>query len=137
MAVKNPFKTTLVAPCGIDCAICSAYLRERNRCEGCRAPDRRFHPNCRIFSCDQGRKRFCYECAEYPCKLIRHLDKRYRTKYGTSMMENFKAIREHGIRNFLKAERERWTCKECGGVIDVHHRRCSVCGREYRHSGCT
>jgi predicted amidophosphoribosyltransferase len=30
----------------------------------------------------------------------------------------------------VKSERERWTCKTCGGTIDVHHYRCSVCGKE-------
>ncbi len=41
MAVKNPFKTTLIAPYGMNCAICMAFLREKNHCNGCYAPDRR------------------------------------------------------------------------------------------------
>jgi hypothetical protein len=34
-----------------------------------------------------------------------------------------------GIRAFVKSERERWTCKTCGMTIDVHHYRCSACGK--------
>ena len=131
MAPKNPFRTTLIAPCGMDCAICSAFLREKNRCEGCHSPDRTHGKNCTIFHCEQRRGKFCSDCADYPCKRLRHLDKRYRTKYGMSMIENLAAIKERGIRHFVTAERERRTCKECGGTIDVHHGRCSVCGSAF------
>jgi len=47
-----------------------------------------------------------------------------------SMIENLEAIKRDGIRAFVKSERERWSCKACGGTIDIHHFRCSVCSRE-------
>lgn len=25
----------LIAPCGMNCGVCIAYLREKNRCQGC------------------------------------------------------------------------------------------------------
>jgi hypothetical protein len=130
MAGKNPFLTTMIAPCGMDCAICMAFLREKNRCLGCNAPNRRCHKNCSISSCQQIRERYHHDCAEFPCKNLRHLDERYRNKYGMSMLANLEAIRKNGIREFVKNERERWTCKTCGGTIDVHHGRCSSCGKE-------
>jgi hypothetical protein len=55
MAVKNPFKITLIAPCGMDCAICMAFLREKNRCNGCYAPDRKCSLHCTIFACENVR----------------------------------------------------------------------------------
>ena len=61
---------------------------------------------------------------------MKQLEKRYRTRYGMSMLENLDAIRQNGIRAFIRAERERWTCPACGGTIDVHHGRCSECGKE-------
>jgi hypothetical protein len=130
MAAKSPFKTTLIAPCGMDCAICMAFLREKNRCGGCYAPDRKCSRNCTIFACDQVRGRYHHPCAGFPCRRLKQLDTRYRTKYGMSMIENLEAIRQLGIRGFVRIERERWTCKTCGGTIDVHHGRCSSCGRE-------
>jgi hypothetical protein len=130
MAVKNPFRTMLIAPCGMNCAICMAFLREKNRCEGCYAPDRRCNQRCTIFACDRIRGRYHHDCAEYPCKRLRHLDERYRKKYGMSMIANLEAIRRDGIRAFVKTERERWTCPACGGTIDVHHGKCSACGKE-------
>ena len=29
----------LIAPCGMNCGICMAYLREKNKCPGCRVID--------------------------------------------------------------------------------------------------
>lgn len=131
MAVKNPFRTTLIAPCGMNCAICMAYLREKNHCSGCRTTDRKCHINCAISACEKVQGKFCSPgCDEYPCKRLRHLDERYRKKYGMSMMENLEAIRRDGIRAFVKTERERWTCQECGGTINVHRWKCSECGKE-------
>jgi hypothetical protein len=131
MAVKNPFRTTLIAPCGMDCAICMAYLREKNHCSGCRAPDRKHHINCTISACEKVRNKYCSSgCTEYPCRRLSQLDKRYRNKYVMGMIENLTAIKEHGIRVFVKTERERWTCRVCGGTIDVHHRKCAACGKE-------
>ncbi|MEI7857063.1 MAG: DUF3795 domain-containing protein [Methanomicrobiales archaeon] len=130
MAVKNPFRTTLIAPCGMNCAICMAYLRTKNRCGGCNAPNRLCNINCTISACEQGRGKFCSPCcAEYPCKRLKQLDMRYRNRYGMSMIGNLTAIREQGIRAFVRTERERWTCPACGGTIDVHHGKCSVCGK--------
>ncbi|MFZ3074083.1 MAG: hypothetical protein WA093_03070 [Minisyncoccales bacterium] len=28
-------KSNLIAPCGMNCALCMAYLREKNHCPGC------------------------------------------------------------------------------------------------------
>jgi hypothetical protein len=129
MAAKNPFRTTLIAPCGMDCAICSAFLREKNRCSGCYASDRKCS-NCTISACEHVRRRYTHDCGSFPCRRLQQLDKRYRTKYRMSMLDNLAAIKEHGIRAFVKSERERWTCHACGGTIDVHHYRCSSCDKE-------
>ncbi len=128
MAGKNPFRTTLIAPCGMNCAICMAYLRSKNHCGGCNAPDRLCNINCTIASCPDLKDRYRHECGKYPCRRLATLDKRYSTKYRMSMLENLAAIRKDGIRAFVRSERERWTCKSCGGTIDVHHFRCSACG---------
>jgi hypothetical protein len=103
MIVKNPFGATLISPCGMDCAICMAYLGEKNRCGGCYAPDRKCHKNCTIFGCDKVLGKYHHNCAEFPCKSLRQLDKRYRKNYGRSMLENLEAIRQNGIRKFIKS----------------------------------
>jgi hypothetical protein len=130
MPVKNPFRTTLIAPCGMDCAICSAYLREKNRCGGCYTANRLCSKNCTISACEKVRGRYHHTCGDFPCRRLKQLDTRYRTRYGMSMIANLEAIRTHGIRAFVRTERERWTCKTCGGTIDVHHGKCAGCGKE-------
>jgi hypothetical protein len=130
MAAKNPFRTRLIAPCGMDCAICMAYLRERNHCGGCNAPDRLCNINCTISACENVKDRYRHNCDSFPCPRLKQLDKRYRTKYHMSMLENLAAIQKIGIRAFVKSERERWTCRACGRTIDVHHYCCSACGKE-------
>ena len=133
MAGKNPFKASLIAPCGMDCAICMAFLREKNHCDGCNSPDRANYRktirDCKIFNCSGKKGKFCFTCAEFPCKRLRNLDTRYRTKYGMSPVENLAAIRERGIREFVRSERERWTCSACGGTVNVHKGRCEGCGK--------
>ncbi len=64
---------------------------------------------------------FCYDCADFPCDRLRHLDKRYRTRYGMSEIENLEYIRDHGIERFLENERARWVSER--GVLCVHDRR--------------
>ena len=124
----------LVAPCGMNCGICSAYLRNKNGCSGCRGDnaDKSAYilgcviRNCRTIKANQ--TGFCFECTEYPCKRLRALDKRYRTRYAVSMTDNLGKIKEIGVEAFVRNELERWRCGKCGGVINVHRGRCSKCG---------
>lgn len=124
----------LIAPCGMNCAICTAYLRKKNRCLGCRseAADKWISRlRCPMRSCEtikNNRSGFCYECDEYPCRSLKHIDKRYRTRYRMSMVENLEYIKEHGMDAFLEREEDKWQCPECGGVISCHNGICYSCG---------
>jgi len=126
----------LIAPCGMDCGICMAYLREKNKCPGCHGSDENKSPSCvrcRIKNCANLRKkrtRFCFDCDRFPCDRLKHLDKRYRTKYAMSMIENLEDIRSLGIRQFVRNEKIRWACSECGGIICVHRWCCYKCGKK-------
>jgi hypothetical protein len=44
------------------------------------------------------KKNFCFKCEKYPCDKLKHLDKRYRTKYVMSMIENLENIKKNGIK---------------------------------------
>jgi len=129
-------RARLVAPCGMNCRVCIAYLRETNPCTGCRAADTNkpvTRVRCKIKNCDvfrKGGKKFCFECGKFPCDNLQHLDKRYRTKYNMSMIENLQNIRDIGIRRFLKNEELRWTCCRCAGTICVHKGSCIACGKK-------
>jgi len=43
------------------------------------------------------------------------------------MLENLKKIEKLGVELFLKDERAKWTCPECGGTICVHKGYCFAC----------
>jgi hypothetical protein len=132
--LPDSLDAALIAPCGMHCGPCSGYVREKNRCPGCNGDDAgkpAYCVTCRIKSCDRiaaSASGFCFECRRFPCARLRQLDKRYRTKYGMSMLENLAQIRDGGIERFVAAERERWTCPECGGGVCVHRPRCLYCG---------
>jgi hypothetical protein len=131
----------LIAPCGMNCALCASYLAMKNDlkttgimktyCAGCRPRGK----NCAFLKkkCDllgNGRVHYCYECGEFPCRSLKQLDTRYRTLYRMSMIENLEYIREHGIKNLLEREEEKWRCPECGGTICCHNGICFSCGLE-------
>ena len=136
MASRVHIKSTLIAPCGMNCGLCLAYLRDKNTCPGCLGSDENKRASCvgcTIKNCDEltGKNyRFCYRCSRFPCARMKQLDKRYRTRYGMSMLENLANIRENGIREFTRQEKKRWACPECGGVICVHRGKCWMCGTE-------
>ena len=129
-------ETQLIAPCGMNCGVCMAYLRKEKKCPGCRGDDTDkpiTRKSCIIKNCEmikQSSAGFCFECKEYPCKRLKQLDKRYRTKYTMSMLENLKFIKEKGLNIFVEKEKEKWRCKKCGGVICVHRGYCSECGEK-------
>jgi hypothetical protein len=125
----------LIAPCGMNCCICAAYLRKRNKCPGCRIDGNKpvTRVICKIKTCEtfvKNKLTFCFECESFPCNNLKHLDKRYRTKYSMSMVENLENIRKLGIEEFLRDEKIRWTCTECNGTICVHKGNCYNCGRK-------
>jgi hypothetical protein len=136
MNPKLSTKSSLIAPCGGNCGICIAYLRGKNKCPGCRVFDKNEPVSiarCKIKNCvtfKRSRSKFCFECAEFPCKNLKHLDKRYRTKYNMSMIENLENIKKFGIREFVKNEKIRWACSQCGGTICVHRGYCYNCGKQ-------
>jgi hypothetical protein len=105
MRVKNPFRTPIPNLHHVAWTVPSVwrFLREKNRCAGCNAPDRKCHKNCTIFGCDKVLGKFYHNCAEFTCKSLRQLDLRYRKNYGISMLEILEAIRQHGIRKFIKS----------------------------------
>lgn len=125
---------SLIAPCGINCSVCMFYLREKNKCPGCRGPDDNkpvSRTQCKIRKCEtfqDGKSQFCFECGSFPCARLKRLDKRYRTKYHASLVENLKTIQKSGIEVFLENERNKWACSKCGGTICMHKGYCYSCG---------
>jgi len=114
----------LIAPCGMNCTICKAYLRQNNPCHGCNYVEPtqpKTIVNCRLRICTKRKGDFCYDCTDFPCERLKHLDHRYRTRYGMSEIENLVYIRDKGIEKFLDRERRKWISEK--GVLCVHDRK--------------
>ncbi|MEJ2739923.1 MAG: DUF3795 domain-containing protein [Dehalococcoidia bacterium] len=134
-------KEELIAPCGMNCAICSAYLAYegdiKNKgvktpyCKGCRPRNKL----CSFLKkrCDkliQNSTTYCFECEEFPCGNLAHIDGRYKQLYRMSMIDNLLLIKDHSIEYLLETEARKWKCPQCGGTISCHNGICYSCGLE-------
>lgn len=124
----------LIAPCGLNCALCHGYQREKNKCGGCNSDN--VHPgyctSCIIKNClEKGddHTRICgTSCEKFPCKRLKDLDKRYRTKYGESCLENIALIETNGFEALVALDSVRWKCPVCGELLCCHRPNCLNCG---------
>jgi Protein of unknown function (DUF3795) len=128
----------LIAPCGMNCALCAGYLARLNKvkekgidmpsCAGCRPRGKK----CALLKtrCDLLLNRtvkYCYECHDFPCKNLRAIDARYRSHYNMSLVGNLNEIRRSGLAEFLRREEKKWVCPTCGGMICCHNGLCFAC----------
>lgn len=134
--MTDVFVKELIAPCGMNCGICVGYFgytmagkKRKMTCIGCRERDK----SCAFLKkyCEKLTKNeidFCFECDDFPCEHLEKLDALYRKKYNMSMIENLVFIKEKGINEFLRQQRETYTCPQCGNILCVHTRTCYHCG---------
>ena len=134
---KGKFSPELIAPCGMNCGICKNFLAysrgvpekkgKLSHCSGCLPRNR----NCYVKrGCKKLRRneiKSCYECDDIPCENLDRLDRRYRSRYDMSMVENLREIKEKGMKKFLENQEEKYACPECGDVISVHDGKCYTC----------
>ena len=128
----------LIAPCGINCGLCHAYLadakgipKERGKilhCTGCRPREKRcayLKGHCELLG--SGKIRFCFECAGFPCRRLVSLNRRYIRRYSISPIQNLAEIDLIGVAKFLDRERNRHKCPKCGGSVCMHNGKCYDC----------
>ena len=130
----------LIAPCGMNCAICSGYLAYKNQprfkgvmthCRGCRPRNKqcafvkkRCADNLKLL---HGAVNFCFECDCFPCEALKRLDAKYRRDFDMSMIDNLVEIRENGLEKFLENQHHKYACQRCGELISVHNGKCFNC----------
>ena len=131
--MKMPFaiEEVMFAPCGMNCMVCYKHCSTKKTCIGCLQNDMGKPEHCRhckIKDCTKIKGyTYCYECSDFPCKQIKSLEKNYRLRYNTSLIQNSEEVREHGLGLFMEKQRDRYTCLQCGGVISLHDAECSEC----------
>ncbi len=134
MRMPDAIPDGMLAPCGINCMSCYRHLRAKNACPGCLMGDEGKAGHClacAIKKCaaEKGHAH-CFLCAAFPCARVKRLDKSYQEKYGVSLVVNGRAAGRDGVAAFLAADRVRWLCPACGGVVSQHDGVCGACGRE-------
>lgn len=131
-----PISEELIAPCGMNCAICSRYLSyihhlKRSRCAGCRSRNERctylFEKCTGVNHTSKNNTVFCFECDQYPCKEINRMDDRYRKNYMMSVKDNLEFIHTRGIDKFIHEQYRKYRCSRCGGLISIHNGKCFKC----------
>ncbi|PKP12084.1 MAG: hypothetical protein CVU09_00885 [Bacteroidetes bacterium HGW-Bacteroidetes-4] len=126
---------TSIAPCGVICDLCYGFQRTKNKCVGCnQSGNKPYHCIvCSIKSCAEkqgNEKLLCSACIKYPCRRIKDLDKRYRLKYGESIIQNLNQIETFGMAQFIEQAKEKWHCNSCGSLLCVHREACLHCGNK-------
>ncbi len=134
----NSFTSEMIAPCGMNCGICRAYLaysrgvaQKRGKvthCSGCLPRNKNCHIKRGCQKLSKNQFRFCFECDAMPCKNLDRLDRRYRERYGMSMVDNLKELKAKGMNAFLSGQRDKYHCPSCGDVVSVHDGKCYSCG---------
>ena len=136
--MDNSERKDLIAPCGMDCGLCSGYLAYINglpkkrgaitHCAGCRPRNKQcafVKRDCSLLKNNE--ITFCYECDNYPCERLKRLNKGYITRYGMGFIENLNSIRDDGIEKFLEDQKRKYACPKCGNEICVHNKKCYKC----------
>ncbi|WP_430883307.1 DUF3795 domain-containing protein [Fusibacter sp. JL216-2] len=125
----------MVAPCGMNCTYCYVHHKRKNPCCGCRMSDENKPSSCRkckIKKCiNEKELNYCYECSEYPCKVLKRLDKSYQMRYHESLIGKMSMIESSGLDYYLEKEKERLKCPECGHELNLHDKICCKCSRKY------
>ena len=113
---KEKLHTIMFAPCGMNCFVCYKHCYHKKPCLGCLNGDTgkpEYCRKCKIKDCVNSKGvLYCFECADYPCKLIKNLEKSYNKRYQASLMDNSKFVREQGLEKFMKEQKERYTCQK-------------------------
>jgi hypothetical protein len=133
---KSIIPEDLIAPCGMNCAICSRYLSyvnnlNKSKCVGCRNKESScsyLFGKCKgINNNSKGKETYCFACPLYPCEQIIRMDKRYRINYKISVIENLNCMKTEGIKMLIKQQYKKYKCSKCGGLISIHNKKCFKC----------
>ena len=137
---KEDINKLLIAPCGMNCRICSAYLaysrkipKKRGKityCIGCRPRDKQcsfIKKRCEIIKNNE--IDFCYKCKVFPCDILKHLVKGYIKRYDYSVIDNLTFIKNNSLEEFILKEENQYKCAKCGDTICIHNKKCYTCDK--------
>ncbi|MFX1478025.1 MAG: DUF3795 domain-containing protein [Promethearchaeota archaeon] len=140
----------LLAPCGLYCGVCAIHIAHKNDnkkfkeilvnvykpfsetaddiyCNGCLSDDIfGYCKICPIRDCTQERDyEGCYQCDEFPCKLIEKFPIPVGKKVILRAIPRWKEV---GTERWVKEEEERYHCPKCDNPLFRGAKRCNKCG---------
>lgn len=127
-------RAELVAPCGMNCNLCS-WVQDPTKpgCLGCRPRGRGcVHKKGLCPKLARQEISSCHKCEGFPCDNLLALEARYSRTHNYSFIENLLYIRRCGMPAFLQREIKRYTCPACGLLLTVHSDKCPHCGQRHR-----
>jgi hypothetical protein len=133
MKMENEIPTAMLAACGMNCKVCYVHLKKKKNCLGCRNQDQNKPEHCRQCKIKDCAARqgvdFCVNCPTFPCAILKRMDKSYQQRYQVSLIAQATRLQSIGMQPYLLEEKQRWTCPHCGGVLSLHDKTCSDCGK--------
>jgi hypothetical protein len=93
MKMPNKIDNNMLAPCGVNCMTCYKHLAKKNSCCGCKSQGKNISKHCggcKIRNCAANIKQaeHCFNCNDYPCDLIKRLNKSYTQRYKIDLIKN-------------------------------------------------
>ncbi|MDK2879301.1 MAG: hypothetical protein PWR06_2017 [Thermoanaerobacteraceae bacterium] len=132
--------------CGLYCGACDTLIANMENkvnelaknlgrtsedvtCHGCKTTVNSVHcRKCELKRCAKDRKiEFCCECPEYPCQRL--IDFRHdKYSHHSVVIKNLDFIKKHGVEYWLREQKSRWSCPECGLNFSWYSEKCGNCG---------
>jgi len=122
--MSNENRWNSVAPCGLYCGECTAFLN--GKCGGCRSNkglSKEYRKYCRIYGCSSSKNlRICLDCKDFPCNFFDFFKakKLEQSSWFLDIWSNMKQVKEKNLADFLKKKknwlRKRRECAEKRGI---------------------
>ncbi len=125
--------------CGLYCGACGLLLKTKKgerieddlKCGGCKSHLlSRYCEKCDIRDCASSREiEFCFLCDEYPCSKL--LDFKEDTDpHHSVILKNLEDLQRVGLKTWLREQKVRWKCSNCGRSFGWYDGTCDNCGEE-------
>lgn len=137
------------AYCGLYCGSCTVFMAVKNKtinklaeewqkdaddiiCYGCKSQKvAEFCRTCALKTCAAAKGvEFCIECDDFPCQPLEDFKNSGRYPYHREVNDYLKNIKEHGVQQWLKDMKKRWSCSQCGREHDWFTLECPGCGNK-------
>lgn len=132
--------------CGLYCGACAVLkanedgtLQEKCKewdiapedahCHGCKSDTPAVYcRTCDIKKCAEEKNvNFCFQCTEYLCPRLTAF-KNDEHPHHSVIFKNLETIKNKGVESWLKEQKSRWSCSECGTSYTWYDNVCPQCG---------